>query len=115
LASTIKRQLNTIRQEMLIWPAWRKQEIEAEVSKTPLRDAPTTETLQASRDLLMRAPHDRSHADGAWLETNIAIALAEARRAAFEEALQIIRDQVGSFTALARVEAKIMALAARKE
>jgi hypothetical protein len=37
MASSLKNQLEAVRQEMNSWPAWRKMEIEAEVAKTPLR------------------------------------------------------------------------------
>lgn len=37
MISKLKEQLDAVRQEMSDWPTWRKQEIEAEVAKTPAR------------------------------------------------------------------------------
>lgn len=37
MASRLKEQLDAVRQEISNWPDWRKLEIEAEVSKTPMK------------------------------------------------------------------------------
>jgi hypothetical protein len=37
MVSKLKEQLDAVREEISNWPDWRKQEIEAEVSKTPIK------------------------------------------------------------------------------
>jgi len=37
MVSKLKEQLDAVRREINNWPEWRKLEIEAEVSKTPVR------------------------------------------------------------------------------
>jgi hypothetical protein len=40
MVSRLKEQLDAVRRETSNWPEWRKQEIEAEVLKTPLKSRP---------------------------------------------------------------------------